>query len=287
MTETTSGDIFVAASIVPEDADLRNLHGPGRLLHYDRDFALKRELSTGTDGLVIGVAIDPTSGDIYAADAQAKTVVRFPPQGSAPIASGLPAEKIGTLEFAPTGALIVGIHNRLGEPDGTDRPRLAVLSESSLDWHDVAIDGGKLRFHCVTHLSLHPDGDTVFYVSENGRRILRYSLGRRRQLEDFLRFDSDDLRGTFGLDHLPDGRLLLATGTGAELYEENGELSQAYPIPERRGWSRLKLAPDTRRFFVNNFLDGTIEERQVEDGTLIRSLNIGSKHSLCGIDQVP
>lgn len=287
MTETASGDIFVAASVVPEDADLRNLHGPGRLLHYDRDFALKRELFTGTDGLVIGVAIDPASGDIYAADAQAKTVVRFEADDSQPKDCGLPAEKIGTLEFAPNGTLIVGIHNRLGEPDGTDKPRLAALTEDGLDWHDVAIDGGKLRFHCVTHLSLHPDGDTVFYVSENGRRILRYSLENRRQLDDFLRFDVDDPRGTFGLDHLPDGRLLLATGTGAELYAENGEQSLSYPIPERRGWSRLKLAPDAERFFINNFLDGTIEERRVANGDLIRSFNIGAKHALCGIDQVP
>lgn len=287
MTETASGDIFVAASVVPKDADLRNLHGPGRLLHYDHEFVLKRELFTGTDGLVIGVAIDPTTGDIYAADAQAKTVVKFEAQGSQPTISALPAEKIGALEFGPDGTLLIGVHNRLGEPEGTDKPRLAASTAGKLDWHDVAIDGGKLRFHCVTHMSLHPDGDTVFYVSENGRRVLRYSLSQRIQLEDFMRLEADDPRGTFGLDHLPDGRLLLATGTGAELYGENGEQIRTYPIPQRRGWSRLKLAPDAERFFLNNFLDGTIEERRVADGELIRTFDIGSKHSLCGIDQMP
>ena len=55
-----AGDLLVAATDVDDrNVDLRNHAGPGRVLHYGADFALKGELRTGQTGLVVGLAIDP------------------------------------------------------------------------------------------------------------------------------------------------------------------------------------------------------------------------------------
>jgi hypothetical protein len=44
------------------------------------------------------------------------------------------------------------------------------------------IDGGKFRFHAVTHMTLAADGQTLIYVSETGRRVMRYDLAARRMV---------------------------------------------------------------------------------------------------------
>ncbi len=284
-------DIVIAASDVPGDVDLRNLRGPGRLQHLGADLTLKRELWTGTDGLVIGVAFDPRRGDLYCADAQARTVVRFDSRGMrVPLSHPLPPRKFGTLEFATEGQCYLGVHNRLGEDVSVSHP--GHLARWNLDTGELVfwpadIDGGKHRFHCITHMSLTPDEQVLCYVSENGRRVLRFNVVTEQQLDDMLVLADDDPRGTFGLDHLPDGRLLMATGIGASLFSADGMEIRRYDVDERRGWSRLKLARDSTSFFLNNFLDGTIEKRSVESGELLATHGIGQKHALCGLDQCP
>ncbi len=283
-------DILLAASDVPGDAPLRDLHGPGRLLHLGADFALKRVLWTGTDGLVIGVAFDPVRGDLYCADAQARAVVRFDPAGNrVSLRHPLPARKFGTVEFDADGRCFLGVHNRLGEDESTPAGVLARLDVETgvLQTWPVAIDGGKLKFHCITHMSLTPDQQVLCYVSENGRRVLRFDVGRQRQLEDFLVLPADDPRGTFGIDHLPDGRMLMATGSGASLFDADGSELHRYDVPKRRGWSRLRLSLDGASFFLNNFLDGTIQRRSLASGELLASHNIGQAHALCGLDECP
>ncbi len=285
-----AGDILVAASDVPADADLRNLHGPGRILHFDSQFNLKRTLATQTDGLVIGLAVDPVSGDLFAADARAKTVVRFPASGP-PAAQilAVPRHKFGTLAFKSDGQLFLGIHNTLGE-EGSGNPNLLWCTQPASgevqSW-PVDFDGGKLKFHRVSFLSLDRPGKRLLYASENGRRVLGFDLVTYTQRGDFLKLAEGDPRGTFGLDHLPDGRLLMATGLGASVFSPDGKELKRYPIDERRGWSRAKLSNDHLSFFVNNFLDGIIERRRIDDGELIQRHDIGHKHSLCGIVEYP
>ena len=161
------------------------------------------------------------------------------------------------------------------------------MDTGELTFWSVDIDGGKLKFHSITHMSLAPDLNTLCYVSENGRRVLRFDVADQRQLSDFLLLADDDPRGTFGLDHLPDGRLLMATGSGASMFSADGKELKRYDVDERRGWSRLRLARDGASFFLNNFLDGTIEKRDVESGRLLGTHNIGQKHALCGLDECP
>lgn len=149
------------------------------------------------------------------------------------------------------------------------------------------IDGGKFRFHAVTHMTLGPDGHTLIYVSETGRRVMRYDLAARRQLEDFLVLDAEDPRGTYGLGCLPDGRVLMATGMGAAMFAADGSLLKTYDIPERRGWSRLQLSQDPGRFWLSNFFEGILQQRDIETGELLREHDIRRKYSLCGLAEVP
>jgi hypothetical protein len=285
-----TGDILVAASSVPENVDLRNLHGPGRVLHLDAQFNLKRTLATQTDGLVIGLAVDPLSGDLFAADARARTVVRFEATGSAePQSLTLPPYKFGSLAFKPDGQLVLGVHNLLGKDSDAD-PDLLWCNTPGTDrlssW-PVEFDGGKLEFHRVSFLSLDPLGERLLYASENGRRILQFDLAMHRQRKDFLELADNDPRGTFGLDQLPDGRVLMATGLGASLFSPRGKELLRYPIDERRGWSRVALSNDNRSFFVNNFLEGIIERRRIDNGKLVRRHDVQHRHSLCGIVEYP
>ena len=285
----THADLLIAASDVPEGVDLRNLHGPGRILHFDRQFRLKRVLPTGTDGLVIAVGVDPLQGDLYAADARARSIVRFNVNGR-PIALAhpLPALKFGSLRFAKSGICYLGVHNSLGEnkPPAESLARWDPHSGELTLW-PAAVDGGKLGFHCVSHISLDPSQRMLRYVSENGRRVMQFDVVAGRQLDDFLVLDEDDERGTFGLDHLADGRLLMATGNGVSLFSGAGRELHRYDVTDRRGWSRVTVSRDQGSFFLNNFLDGTIEQRNVADGIVLRSHNIGKKNALCGIDQYP
>jgi len=136
-------------------------------------------------------------------------------------------------------------------------------------------------------MTLAADGQTLIYVSETGRRVMRYDLAARRQLDDLLVLGADDPRGTYGLACTPDGRVLMATGNGAAMFAADGSQLKTYDIPERRGWSRLQLSQDPTRFWLSNFFEGILQQRDVETGALLREHDIGRKFSLCGLAEVP
>ena len=283
------GDILVAASEVPGDVDLRNLHGPGRILHFNATFDLKRTLATGTGGLVIGLAVNPVDGEVYATDARARKVIRFPTiEGGRPATVTLPGNKFGALTFDHLGRCWLGVHNLLNE-DNTDVDllwRYDPATATSASW-PADFDGGKLRFHRISFLSLDATETRLLYTSENGRRVLQFDVRDKVQLNDFLTLDASDPRGTFAVDQLSDGRVIMATGLGASLFDATGRELQRYPVPERRGWSRVKLSTDQTTFFLNNFLDGIIERRQVADGSLVARHDIQRRNALCGIVEYP
>lgn len=285
------GDIFLAATDVDDsNVDLRNHSGPGRVLHYDAALQLKGELRTGQTGLVIGLGYDRRHHELLVTDPSAHVVTRFAADGSRlePF-EFLPRARIGSIQFLPDGRFCAGVHSRHGEDPATPQPKLFLCDREAATAEPLAvdIDGGKFRFHAVTHMTLAPDGQTLLYVSETGRRVMRYDLARRRQLEDFLVFGAEDPRGTYGLGCLPDGRVLMATGMGAAMFAADGSVLKTYDIPERRGWSRLQVSQDAGRFWLSNFFEGILQQRDIETGVLLREHDIGRKYSLCGLAEVP
>lgn len=286
-----AGDLLVAATDVDDrNVDLRNHAGPGRVLHYGADFAPKGELRTGQTGLVVGLAIDPADGALFACDPGSQTITRFDRDGACTgLAPLLPRARIGSLLFLPDGRCVAGLHSRIGEPPGTVAPRLwlADLRGGTIEALEAEVDGGRLGFHCITHFALAPDGHTLLYVSEAGRRLMRYDLAARRQLPDLMRFDKDDPRGTFGPAVLGDGRVLMATGIGAVMLAPDGGPLRAYELGSAHGWSRLTLSLDQRVFHVGNFVEGRLETRDVESGELRHVLDIQRRYCLSGVAEVP
>lgn len=285
------GDIFLAATDVDDrNVDLRNHSGPGRVLHYDAQLNLKGELRTGQVGLVIGLGWDRRHRELLVTDPSAHVVTRFAADGSRlePLPF-LPRARIGSIQFLPDGRFCAGVHSKHGEDPAQPQPKLYLCDREVGTALPLAvdIDGGKFRFHAVTHMTLAPDGHTLLYVSETGRRVMRYDLAARRQLDDLLVLAADDPRGTYGLACTADGRVLMATGSGAAMFAGDGTLIRTYDIPERRGWSRLQLAQDPGRFWLSNFFEGILQQRDVETGALIREHDIGRKYSLCGLAEVP
>jgi hypothetical protein len=285
------GDIFLAATDVDDsNVDLRNHSGPGRVLHYDSQFHLKGELRTGHVGLVIGLGYDRRHRELLVTDPSAHVVTRFAADGTRlePLAF-MPRARIGSIQFLADGRFCAGVHSRHGEDPAQPLPKLFLCDRDAgvAEPLVVDIDGGKFRFHGVTHMTLAPDGRTLIYVSETGRRVMRYDLEARRQCSDFLVLAADDPRGTYGLACTPDGRILMATGTGAVMFGADGTVLKTYDIPERRGWSRLQLSQQRGSFWLSNFFEGLLQQRDIESGELLREHDIGRKFSLCGLAEVP
>lgn len=286
----TRGDIFLAATDVDDsNVDLRNHSGPGRVLHYDANLHPKGELRTGHNGLVIGLGYDRRHRELLVTDPSARVVTRFDAEGNRlePLPF-MPAARIGSIQFLPDGRFVAGVHSKHGEDPNAPQPKAYLCSRESASAEPLAvqIDGGKFRFHAVTHMTLAPDGNTLIYVSETGRRVMRFDLARREQLPDLLRFEDEDPRGTYGLAATPDGRVLMATGMGAAMFSAAGECLKTYDIPERKGWSRLQLSADPTRFWLSNFFEGILQQRDVETGALLREHDIRRRYSLCGLAEV-
>lgn len=286
-----TGDLFLAATDVDDrNVDLRNHAGPGRILHLDARLQLRASLYTGQTGLVVGLAVDPTDGALYACDPVSQTITRFTPDGLCAGSVGfLPRARIGSLLFLPDGRFVAGLHSKIGEPADAPGPRLWLGSARAQTAAGFAaeIDGGKFGFHCVTHLCVAPDGRTLHYVSENGRRLMRWDIQTQQQLPDLLRLAPDDARGTFGPAVRADGRVWMATGFGAVLIGHDGRIEHEIAASRPRGWSRLTLSLDGRHFYLGNFVEGLLEKRDAASGDLLLTHDIQRKYSLSGVAEFP
>jgi hypothetical protein len=290
MPEFSAGDLLIAATDVDDqNVDLRKHAGPGRILHYDANFRLLGELRTGQTGLVVGLALDPGSRQLYACDPVSQTISVFTPGGALlGLAGAIPRGRYGSLLFRSAGEFVAGLHSRIGEKPDEPAPRLLVgkIDARRARGLTLQIDGGKLGFHCVTHMALAPDKRTLVYVSEGGRRVMRFDLLAERQQPDWLTLPPDDSRGSFGPAVLPDGRLWIATGRGAELYDAAGTLLTSIAPELDRGWSRLTLSNDAACFYLGNFVAGLLERRRADNGQLLASLDIYRRYSLAGLVEV-
>jgi len=285
------GDIFLGATDVDDsNVDLRKHAGDGRVLHYDANFNLKGEMRTGMRGLIIGIDVDEQARELLVCDSQNRAITRFDSAGQKldpwPF---LPARPFGSVMFDRAGRAILGVHSdRPGlTPPGAGGhgaflyradPRAGTIDELQCDF-----DGGKFGFHRVTHMYVVPDGSRLIYVSENGRRVMQYDLANSKQLPDVLVLPPDDTIGTCGLALHPDGLLMMATGSGAAVFDRQGKVVRRIDVPERKGWSRLQRAKDGQSFYISNFFEGIIQRRDLQSFEVLAQHDIGRKYSLTGI----
>ena len=281
------GDIFLAASdIDDEEVNLRNHAGPGRILQYDGDFTLKGELRTGQTGLIVGLALDQETGTLYAGDPGAKTVTAFGPDGEItepPFV--VPKRNIGTLVMRPGRKLLMGVHSKLGEEQVLPYLYEADLASGEVESFDVEVSPGPppRGFLCVTSMFVEPDGKTLLYTTEDGRRVMRYDLDARAQLDDYMVLADDDPRATAGVALDDRGNLMMATSTGAQLISSDGEMIGTYDVPEMKGWARMQRAANGTSFWLGNFFEGIMQRRDLSTGHLLTEHQIGRKYTLTGI----
>jgi hypothetical protein len=285
------GDILLAASDIDDrEIDLRNHRGPGRVLHLDGDFDPKGELWTGEVGLLVGLAQDPADGTVYGADPTGRHVFRFDAEGVCARIGGLPDRPWGTVAFGPDGGAYLGVHSQRGPAPadaygGSKLMRFEPASGAILDAYDIETDGGRSGWHGLTSLAFADEGRVAVYCSEAGRRILRYDLEARRQLDDAWVFGEDDPWRAYSVAVLPDGRLMVAAG-GACLILAGGRIEARWPADPAKGWTRVTESVDGETFFFNNFLEGVIERRSLADGAVLRRHDIGRKCVLCGVVEI-
>lgn len=191
--------------------------------------------------------------------------------------------------FDPTGRAILGVHSdRPGlTPPGVGGhgnfltradPRTKTIEEFQCDF-----DGGKFGFHRVTHMYVTPDGTRLIYVSENGRRVMQFDLLNSTQLPDLFVLPPHESIGTCGLALHPNGLLMMATGSGAALFDQTGKVVERIDVPAHKGWSRLQRAKDGKTFFISNFFEGIIQRRDLSTLKVLAEHDIGRKYSLTGI----
>ncbi|MCC5870710.1 MAG: SMP-30/gluconolactonase/LRE family protein [Gammaproteobacteria bacterium] len=288
--EPAPGDVFVAATKTFQPIDFRKgIRGDCRILHCDRNLKVKSSLYNGEVGLVVGLAIDADEGVLYSTNPQQNSFTCFNMAGD--IINGpdfLPQRRYGNMVIDNAGRVIVGVHSLHGSENirdnhGDGKLVRFCMKQRTFEFFEVEYDGGRGGKHCVSNLALAPDGTTVYYVSEAGRRVLRYDMNQQQQLPDFLCLDPDEPLGTYGLGVTSDGNILMAAGVGALLFDARGELLYRYDVPAVKGWTRARLAADGKHFFLGNFLDGILQRRRIIDGEITGEMNVGYQGSLTSV----
>lgn len=276
------GDVVVAVNDTEQPVDFRaGLKGWGRLWLCDADLKTKGEWRTGRPGLVIGLMLDAT-GRFFVSSPQLHELECFDATTTACAVHLPPNRRYGNMTADGRGGVLIGVHSGYGDAEGVgatdglgDGKLVRFDPETGFaESFDVETDGGRGGKHYVSNLALAPDGRTVFYASEAGRVVKRYDIETRRQLDDFLRVPEGE-GGTYGVDVAPDGRVLLATGTGAWLLSPQGETIRRYDSPIVGGWTRAAFCVDPSAFFFSNFVEGVLEKRSVATGEVLAELKTG------------
>jgi len=287
------GDILIASTDVDDsNIDLRRLTGAGRILHFDHDFQLKNTLWTDQVGLVVGIGLDPETGNLYTADPHNQNIVAFDAEGTRIGAvDGLPKRPFGSIAFDEAGRVLLGVHSARQAPpeDAYGEAKLFVWAPKThnIDGYTPEIDGGRTGWHCLTSLTYDSSSSLLYYASEGGRRVSRFNVATGEQESDYILFDEDDTARTYGLGLLANGDMLMATGDGACRLTPEGERVQSYDVSIDKGWTRISmLSPDADTFYLNNFLEGILQRRDVNSGEVLAEFDIERKCSLCGVAEV-
>lgn len=286
------GDLFLALNEIDQgNIDIRKgISGHCRIVHYDRDFNPKGELWTGESGLLVGLLYNPNDRRLYATNPQENSILAYDRAGRQHrLVSYLPKRRYGNMALAPDGDILIGVHSLYGTPvkDHFGDGKLIRFNPGTeaVRFFDVGIDGGRGGRHCVSNLAVAPDGTTVYYVSEAGRRVCRYDTEIGRQLSDFIRLEEDNAMRTYGLGVLPGGEVLMACSSGAVLFGPGGDILKEYDVPFETGWTRAMPARDGRHFYLSNFSHGLLQRRNIATGELAGELNTGLKYSMLSLTE--
>lgn len=296
-----AGDIFLGCTYLNDKVD--DHKGDGRILQYNKNLEPKGVLWTvGTEHLVIGLTIDP-DGVLWGFDMHNHIVVRVSPDGQQ-----MPNHNFGDRAFSNAtfdkegniylGECLVGNTPYPGSfmkrLPGLDLVGYANIHKFNADLElvdvfDVAYSPEFHQFKGVTHTTMHPSEEYITYTTEIGKKVMRYDIIHREQMEDLVVLPGDltDQVVAIAVNYLPDGRLLHSRGDYIEILDEEGSVIQTINLKEH-GWGIAQITPssDGVHFFTANIFSGIMLKVRLDNGEVVGSIDTGfaaPKRSFAGI----
>ncbi len=296
-----AGDIFLGCTYLNDEVD--DHKGDGRILQYNKNLEPKGILWTvGTEHLVIGLTIGP-DGVLWGFDMHNHIVVRVSPDGQQ-----MPNHDFGDRAFSNAtfdkegniylGECLVGNTPYPGSfmkrLPGLDLVGYANIHKFNaelelVDIFDVAYSPEFHQFKGVTHTTMHPSEQYITYTTEIGKKVMRYDIVNREQMDDLVVLPGDltDQVVAIAVNYLKDGRLLHSRGDYIEILDEEGTVIQTIDLKEH-GWGIAQVTPssDGVHFFTANIFSGIMLKVRLDDGEVVGSIDTGfavPKRSFAGV----
>ena len=296
-----AGDIFLGCTYLNDEVD--DHKGDGRILQYNKNLEPKGILWTvGTEHLVIGLTIGP-DGVLWGFDMHNHIVVRVSPDGQQ-----MPNHDFGDRAFSNAtfdkegniylGECLVGNTPYPGSfmkrLPGLDLVGYANIHKFNADLElvdvfDVAYSPEFHQFKGVTHTTMHPSKQYITYTTEIGKKVMRYDIVNREQMDDLVVLPGDltDQVVAIAVNYLPDGRLLHSRGDYIEILDEEGSVIQTINLKEH-GWGIAQITPssDGVHFFTANIFSGIMLKVRLDNGEVVGSIDTGfaaPKRSFAGV----
>lgn len=285
-----TGDIFLGCTYLnnPDDDHM----GEGRILQFDKHWRPKGTLYTqGTRYFIVGCKIGP-DGTLWGFDAHDHIAVRVSPEGKQ-IDAWDSGRSFGSINWQDDGNLLLGEY-MLGTEiwKGTSAKLLenGTLGDGNLykyspdlkllETYEVETAIEPTGFKGVTHSTLHPSGDFITYTTETARRLMRYDLRNRTQMEDFDSypdadpFDRSDKRWFIAPSYLSDGRLLCTVADGLRIYDPAGCAVKDIPLPGY-GWAQVTPDVDEQYALAANVWTGMAARIDLKRGKITEAIDVG------------
>jgi len=298
------GDIFLGCTYLTGGED--DHAGDGRILQYDRNMVPKGTLYTeGTTHLVVNLRFGP-GGILWAFDPFAHAVIRVSPDGVQLPPADFGDRGWGSVCFDADGSTFLCEYLKGDKPyTGGDMrvlpgtgvvgygriahfdPELRKISE-----FDNACPPSMTGFHGVTHCAMHPDGETIAYMTDLGMRVMRFDTKNDRQLPDLVTYPGGEeyvRKWTTGVDYLSDGTLLLLRGSFIDVIGEDGASQRTIPL-DAYGYAMITICPDETHVLVSNIFTGVMSKVRLDDGSIAGAIDTGMAkpcRSLAGVAEYP
>jgi hypothetical protein len=295
------GDIFLGCSYLnnPEDDHM----GEGRILQFDKYWRPKGTLYTeGTRYLIVGCKIGP-DGMLWGFDAHDHIAVQVSPEGQQ-VGAWDSGRSFGSINWDEDGNYLFGEY-MIGTEiwQGTSAKFLdnGTLGDGNiykyspdlelLESYEVENAPEFTNFKGVTHSTLHPSGDFITYTTETARRLMRYDLRNKQQMEDLDGYpdadpnDRSDKRWFIAPAYMTDGRLLCTVAEGLRIYDEDNNIIKDIALPGY-GWAQVTPDVDNRYALAANIWTGMAARIDLDKGELTESIDTGftaPNRSLAGL----
>jgi len=284
------GDIFLGCTYLnnPDDDHM----GDGRILQFDKYCRPKGTLYTeGTRYFIIGCKIGP-DGTLWAFDAHDHIAVQVSPEGKQ-IGAWDSGRSFGSINWSDDGNILFGEY-MIGTEiwKGTSAKLLdnGTLGDGNIykyspdleliETYEADNAPEPTDFKGVTHATLHPSGDFITYTTETARRLMRYDLRNKQQMDDLDGYpdadpyDRSDKRWFIAPAYIPDGRLLCTVADGLRIYDEQGKILKNIPLPGY-GWAQVTPDVDNRYALASNVFTGIAARIDLDKGEITESIDVG------------